>query len=166
MCCILLVSALIGASETKKDRQIPAPVLRKVNKHKHCMHKHCIHKHCIHKHCMCKHCMHKHCMHKHWAYSANNSIYQNPLQLGKDHSCLITLIFFFEHCFFFFLLLCFYWLFWFQFCFFYFKLIWFLLVLVAFSCSCGSNLFKGEQTMISDSSPRRFLRLSNLGTAK
>ena len=94
MCCILLVSALIGASETKKDRQIPAPVLRKVNKHKHCMHKHCIHKHCIHKHCMCKHCMHKHCMHKHWAYSANNSIYQNPLQLGKDHSCLITLIFF------------------------------------------------------------------------
>lgn len=102
MCCILLVSALIGASETKKDRQIPAPVLRKVNKHKHCMHKHCIHKHCIHKHCMCKHCMHKHCMHKHWAYSANNSIYQNPLQLGKDHSCLITLIFFFEHCFFFF----------------------------------------------------------------
>ena len=97
MCCILLVSALIGASETKKDRQIPAPVLRKVNKHKHCMHKHC-----IHKHCMCKHCMHKHCMHKHWAYSANNSIYQNPLQLGKDHSCLITLIFFFEHCFFFF----------------------------------------------------------------
>ena len=100
MCCILLVSALIGASETKKDRQIPAPVLRKVNKHKHCMHKHCIHKHCIHKHCMCKHCMHKHCMHKHcmhkhWAYSANNSIYQNPLQLGKDHSCLITLIFIF-----------------------------------------------------------------------
>ena len=49
-----------------------------------------------------------------------------PLQPGKVDSCLITLIFFFENCFFFcffFLFLCFYWLFWFHFCFFCLELI-------------------------------------------
>ena len=90
----------------------------------------------------------------------------DSLSKTKERQFLSHNINFFFNIVFFFLLLCFYWLFWFQFCFFYFKLIWFLLVLFAFSCSCGSNLLKGEQTMISDSSPRQFLRLSNLGTAK
>ena len=45
-------------------------------------------------------------------------------------------------------------------------LIWFLLILVALSWSCCSFLYQGELVIISDFSPHRFVRLSNLRAFK
>ena len=88
--------------------------------------------------------------------------FQIPLQPGEVNSCLSKLISFFKETFFCFFVFtsCF----GFNFVSFYFSLNWFTLVLVMFLWSCCNFIFQGDLIMISDFSPRLFVRLTNLVT--